>query len=891
MALTPGTRLGPYEVVGVAGSGGMGEVWRARDTRLDRSVAIKTLPAEFATNAQLRLRFEREAKVISQLTHPHICTLYDVGHDRGLDYLVMEYLEGETLAERIQKGPLPVEQVVRYGIEIAGALENAHKAGVTHRDLKPANVMLTKSGVKLLDFGLAKPAAAPVVADLMSQQTEAKQALTEEGTIVGTFQYMAPEQIEAGEIDRRTDIFALGAVLYEMATGRRAFHGKSKASLIASILASEPQPISAVQPTSPAMLDRIIRTCLAKEPDARFQSAHDVAEALRWVLDVRETTAPRTRRGSAIAWSLAALFALAALAAGAILWRDVRARRTALPIRTALLPPAGARFAFVGGGSPPAISADGRKIVFGVAKTGTRPTLWVRSLDALAAQELPGTLGASYPFWSPDGRTVAFFADGALKKMDVSGGAAVTICDGIDGRGGSWSSDGGTIIFADRYSAIKRVPAAGGTPIDVTKTDENTTSHRWPEFLPDSPYFLYLASPIGSQDPRNTIRVGSIDGNVEKTLITAANDPHYVKGHILFVRDRILTVQRFDPKKLELVGDAVPLKEQPIEDTPQLSKTIVSVSRAGTLLYQTGLPARESQPVWRDRSGKELGAVAEPGLFNYMSLSPDAKMVVVSRTSAPQTNLWMYDLARGVKSRLTFGDSLDVAPVWSPDSRKIIYGSIRPGGSFDLMLRDLATGSEQRLLHKKVVGTPSATSWSNDGQRILFNEAGKRTRGDIWWMAIADGVLRPYLSTTFPENSGRFSPDGKWVAYQSSESGAAEVYIAPFPPTGAKWQVSVNRGGQARWRGDGKELYFAVSTGSEFELMAVPVELGVTPQIGAPVALFSFRSPPVTSSVYDVTSDGQRFLVNARVGEDLPPEPVMIVQNFDRELRDAFARE
>lgn len=889
MSISRGARLGPYEVIAPAGSGGMGEVWRARDTRLDRSVAIKVLPREFADNAQLKVRFEREAKVISQLSHPNICTLYDVGQENGVEYLVMEFLEGETLADRLARGPLPLDQVTRYGIEVAEALEKAHKAGVTHRDLKPGNVMITKSGAKLLDFGLAKPNGLENAASVLtSLRTEARQPLTEEGTIVGTFQYMAPEQIEGAAVDARTDIFALGALLYEMATGRRAFSGKSKASLIASILTTEPAPISAVQPATPAMLDRIIRTCLAKEPDERFQSAHDVAEALRWTADVPlpVTTATSARKRDRVAWTSAALLAIVALAGGAAWWREVVARRTAPAIRTAVLPPENGRFEFRNFTAPPAIAPDGRKIVFGVAIAGKRQTLWVRSLDSVNAQQLAGTEGAIFPFWSPDGRSVGFFADNALKRIDAAGGAPVVVCSVVDGRGGSWSSDGRTIIFAGRYTPIYRVAASGGTPVEVTKLAGGSASHRWPQFLPDGRHFLYLDSPTGSDDPRNTICVGdAVDGKLRKPLVKAAFEPHYLNGHIIFTRDGILTAQPFDAGKLEITDDAITLKEPPIDGTPLLSRSIVAVSTAGTLVYQSGVPEQTSALSWIDRSGKVLPTLGEAARYRTVAIAPDGKRVVAADGSKPPANLWLFD-ERGVKTRLTFHEAFDSHATWSPDGRKIAYASIGTG-RLKIYVHDLTTGSEQLLFDAPTPGNPGPSSWSADGQRLMFTTGGQSTRSDIWWMSLADRKPQPYLVTPAVESLGRFSPDGKWIAYQSNASGTVEVYLAPFPATGAKWQVSNGGGVAPRWRGDGKELYYVRGTGSAVDMVAVPVTAGAAPQFGQATTLFSFRR--ISSGGFDVTADGQRFLITTASGEEPPPAPLVVVQNFDNELRRAIA--
>ncbi|HMC23733.1 MAG TPA: protein kinase [Thermoanaerobaculia bacterium] len=873
--MAAGTRLGPYEVVAPIGAGGMGEVWRGRDTRLERSVAIKILPAEFAENTQFKLRFEREAKTISQLNHPHICTLYDVGEN----YLVMELLEGESLAERIAKGPLPLEQVVRYGVQIADALDKAHRAGIIHRDLKPGNIMITKSGAKLLDFGLAKPTSVFEIDGATHHKP-----LTQEGTIVGTFQYMAPEQIEDGQVDARTDIFALGAVLYEMATGKRAFDGKSKASLIASILTAEPQPITAVQPMTPASFDRVIRTCLQKEPDDRWQSAHDVATELRWVSEAPSTTTPRRAR-SLLVWSMAAILGVISIALAVALWRKTESARNEPAVRTLILPPENTTFDFLGAAAPPAVSPDGKRIVFGAVEPGKKRMLYVRPLDSLVAQQLIGTEGATFPFWSPDGRFIGFFVDNALKKLEVIGGAPVTLCSVIDGRGGSWSPDGQTIIFTGRFAPIYRVPSAGGTPSTVTTLEGRDVTHRFPQFLPDSHHFLFLASPNGGEDPANAICVGDVDGKIRKPLIPTADEPHYVNGAIVFARDRILTAQRFDVKKLAVVGEAVPLKEQEVQTTPLFAKSVVSIAPNGTLVYQAGSAPHETQLGWFDRSGKILGKVGDNDRYATLSLSPDSRMLAVSYTRTPQSNIWTFDLVRGVKTRVTFG-KFDVGPLWSPDGRKLIYTSV-DSGKFKIRLKDLATGAEEELFSGDALGSSLVSSWSPDGHTIFYNTGSLGTRADIFWMALADRKQNVYLKSEFVETTPRVSPDGKWVAYQSNESGVNEVYLAPFPPTGAKWQVSTGNSVSPRWRSDGKELFF-VAMGTPAAMMAVPITLGATPEIGQAVKLFQFQVGFSSAAMYDVTRDGQRFLINTRIGDEPPPAPMILLQHFDNELRAAL---
>ena len=889
MNIQPGSQLGPYEIVSPLGAGGMGMVWRARDTRLDRDVAIKILPPDFAANAQFKARFEREAKTISQLNHPHVCTLFDVGHREGTDYLVMELIEGESLADRLTKGPLPIDLVLRHGSEIANALDAAHRRGIVHRDLKPGNVMLTRSGAKLLDFGLAKSGplvtATSVTSRTADSPTEFK-PLTEQGTLLGTFQYMAPEQLEGQEADARTDIFAFGAVLYEMATGHRAFQGKNKTSLIAAIVSSTPPPVSQVVPLTPPALDHVIRKCLAKDPDDRWQSIHDVADQLGWIAEAGsragEPAPVLARRKTRLraAWALHLVTALVAVAATLGV---VRLERPApRVVRSSLLPPEKARFDPISGAI--ALSPDGHRIAFVAQSDEGKRMLWVRPLDALAAQPLAGTEDATFPFWSPDSRFLGFFSSGKLRRIDASGGPVQTLCDAATGRGGAWNADGTILFTPSTTDSIYRVPSAGGVAVQVTELNEEETSHRFPEFLPDGVHFLFLIEAAEkADDPESgfALWVGSLDAKERKRLVATPASARYSRsGHVLFLRDRTLVAQQLDPGALELRGEAVPVAEN-LSRTPRWETTF-SVSGTGLLAFQAGAGLELSQLALLDRDGKQLGIVGKPADYAGPVLSHDgtrvAAAIIDPRTL--QQDLWVMDIERGTSTRLTFDTADEFSPLWSPDDRFIYFSSRRQGKGDVYRRSSSGTGTDELVLADP--DQSLLTSLDADGGlgAVMVQNQAKKTGWDILLLNMEDRQASVFLQTPFNELSPVLSRDGRWIAYFSNESGRAEVYVQRLDGEGGKWQISTDGGSRPRWARDDREIVFVAP---DFRLMIVDVELAPQFRASVPRLLLDPGMRQILGTQYDFSRDGSRLLVN-RPLEQSTVLPVTLVQNWTEAL-------
>jgi Tol biopolymer transport system component len=873
MSLTPGTRLGPYEIVSAIGAGGMGEVYRARDARLERTVAIKVLPSHLSSSPEVRQRFEREAKTISALSHPHVCALYDVGNQDGVEYLVMEYLEGETLAARLAKGPLPLEQLLRYGIEMANALDRAHRQGIVHRDLKPGNVMLTKSGVKLLDFGLAKAMESPSAKSGLTALPTAAHNLTQEGTVLGTFQYMAPEQLEGKEADARTDIFAFGAVLYEMATAKKAFEGKSQASLIASILTSDPAPVSTIQPMTPPALDRVVKTCLAKDPEDRWQSAHDIGSELKWISQGSQAGVPapvaaRRRGRERLAWSLAAISLLVALVALGVLLR--RPAAVARPVRLSLETPAKAPFESF---DHAALSPDGRRVAFVAHLPGGKRSIWIRPLGSLQATSLPGTDDAAQLFWSPNSSSIGFFAEGKLKRIEASGGPPQVLADAPTPSGGSWNRDDVILFSRNPYEPIQRVPATGGPVTTATKLSPQEDGHAWPCFLPDGRHFVFLGD--ASATANHSIRLASLDSSESAVVVRPAVTSlgFAAPDWLLFVRAGTLVAQRLNFKDRRLIGDPVALGER-IAPNDLMHGFEFSVSQTGVLLYRSANP--EAQIAWFDRGGKRLKDVGEAARYGRFELSPDEKRIVYERLDADarHANLWLLDLNRGSTSRLTATTGSDYAPVWSPDGGRILFGSARPGLS-DLFEISAGGGSaERQLFHDDRDKHP--LDWSRDGRFALFASESPTTRGDIWILPLSgEGKATPLVQTRFAEADAQVSPDGRWFAYSSDESGRAEVYVQSFADASKRYQVSTSGGSRPRWRGDGKELLFLAGN----TLQSVSVSAGASFDAGQPKDLFRL---PLWED-YAVARDGQRILAATSVEEN-PVFPPTVVLNWTSEL-------
>jgi eukaryotic-like serine/threonine-protein kinase len=902
MTLAAGKRLGPYEIIGPLGAGGMGEVYRAKDTRLDRTVAIKVLPTHLSADPEAKQRFDREARSISSLAHPNICHLYDVGHQDGTDFLVMEFLEGETLASRIQKGPMPTEQVLKVGTEICEGLEKAHKTGVVHRDLKPANIMLTKSGAKLMDFGLAKSTVAVAVPN--SSMTSplgtpvSNQPLTQAGAIVGTFQYMSPEQVEGKEADARSDIFSLGTVLYEMATAHRAFDGKTMAGVMAGILERDPAPISSVQPSSPLMLDRLVKTCLAKDPDERWQTAHDVKLQLQ---SMRETGSQFSAAASAATMAAAADATSVAAAAQSRRNRE----RTLLIVGTALLTalvagvlgylahplkpetklaatitlpsnlqvePYNVSFAF---------SPDSQKIAFvGIGEDG-RSNIYIRPLDTEIPQPLAGTEGAASPFWSPDGRSIGFFADKKLKRIDVVNASVTVLCDAPAGRGGTWSPDGVILFAPSNQTGLSTVSATGGTPTQVTTLGTEAATDRVPFFLPDGKHALFVRSTLQFTAP-GTVYVLDVPSKKIEKLFDSDSEAQYAEpGYIVFSRDGNLLAQSFNTSTMKASGEPV-VVAQHIAFNAVRRAAQFTVSRSGLLLYALDAGVSLKQLTWFNlEDGSEAGKLGEPNRFLWLRLSPDDHRAVVaiadgkSSSIASDKSIWIYDLTRASTARLTFSSGAYEFPVWSGDGQSVFYVESRPPAP---IMQKSANGNSEakQVFSDGLLHQISATS--PDGQSLAFSTQIPRDfRIDILSLA-PDSKPSTFLAQDSNARSASFSPDGKWLSYISDQTGRYELYVVPYPGPGGKWQVSkdgVIDGGWLKapnklaYLGADSKLYIVdvATKGGAFDITKTRNVFG-----GHPFPAVA----PYLSAQYLITADTKRVLLPKIIKADAPNSLTLI---------------
>ena len=888
MPVAAGTRFGPYEILGPLGVGGMGEVYRARDTRLDRIVAFKVLAPDLAGQPGHRERFRRETRAISSLSHPHICASYDVGEENDIAFLVMEYLEGETLAARLLRGPLPRHEVLQRATEIASALDHAHRLGIVHRDLKPSNVMLTAAGAKLLDFGLAKMQRprfplTPVTATMPAA------AATVEGSIVGTVQYMAPEQLEGKEADARTDVFAFGMVVYEMATGQKVFTGESQASVIAAILRAEAPPLSAFDPLASPSLDHVIGRCLAKDPDDRWQTTRDLMLELREVAHQggdRSRPGP-ARRGSSIqlpreqiAWSLALAATVVAVVAGGLYIKSRQSTGTlangaVAATRSESPGPANTIVGSI------ALSPDGRRLAF-VGRNGLTTRLWLRALDADVSTPLGNTEGADYPFWSPDGQSIGFFADGKLKRIDVAGGPAQPLAEAPNARGGTWGR-GGMIVFSPASQTLFRVSSVGGHAEEVTTLDSSRgeISHRWPVFLPDGQRFLYFAQ--ASVEDNQGILAGSLDKTLRKFIVRTQDSGTYTDpGFLLFLRETQLVAQQFRVNDLTLEGNPVELAA-PVA-VNGLERTQFDIS-SGTLIYRRGTFLGVNELVWLNRRGIRVGEIGSGGDFRAVRISPDGRHVAFAiedrRVGTP--DVWIHDVARNQATRFTFDLGTDRDPVWSPDASRLAVRSNRKEG-VNIYARALnGIGGEQLLS----ADDANIHDWSRDGRALVYSRADPhgKTEKDIWVLPL-NGARGPYPLVEAPLNQDypRFSRSGRLLSYQTDDAGRIKVFVMAYPSTGDKWDVTPDGGAQPIWRADGKELFYVAPDNT---IMAVDVREGAhtvefgTPQplFRAPIIVLPARQPNWT---WDVSPDGQRFLLILAKADDAP---VTLVTNWQAALK------
>jgi len=873
MPLDSGCKLGPYEIESPIGAGGMGEVYRARDTRLDRSVAVKVLPASLSSDPQFRERFDREARAISQLAHPNICTLYDVGEHEGTPFLVMELLAGETLEARLASGPLPTEPALAIAVNVLTALDAAHRAGIVHRDLKPGNIFLVRGAnpsaqpiAKLLDFGLAKSRVAAVAAGgLSTAPTTPPASMTTAGAILGTLQYMAPEQIDGVEADSRTDLFAFGCVLFELLTGRKAFEGKTRAGLLGAILKDVPPPVSQFATGIPPGLDRLVQTCLAKEPDDRWQTARDVLRELKWLSDQPSAGlgTPASRSPVAPGWPLAAIVAAAVSAAAvaiAATWALLRPAPVHRPIVRFLAQPPGSVPLYVDGvATDMALAPDGSAIAF---TAGVEAQLNVRPLAQPEPTPLDGIAGVRGPFFSPDGKWIAYFQVGDLKKVAVTGGAPVTICAGCaaGNRGGNWGDDD-TIVFAAAGGSegLRRVRAFGGDPVVITQIDstKGETAHMWPELLPGGQAILFTVI-AGGLDNATVVAQDLRSG--ARSVVARGSQPHVIdRNRVAYAMAGSLFAIGFDSEKLSAIGGPVRVAERVV--MKPVGSADFSVARDGTLALVLGEgPTGAARIAWVDRQGQEEPIPAPPRAYIYPRLSPDGSQVALD-TRDQQYDIWIWHFAKQILTRLTTDPTIDQMPVWSPDGKRIAFGSSRAGVQNVFWQAVDGTGTVERLTETTRIQWPWA--FARDGKSLIVRDTTPSTGADLALLSL-DGQrsIKPLIHSTFNEANADLSPDGRWLAYESTESGRSNIHVRPFPDVDSGyWQVSSEGGGRPVWSRDGRELFFI---DMKVRLMSVPIRPGTTFQFGNPSVVLELGNRSAVAApgrYYDVSPDGTRFLV------------------------------
>jgi Tol biopolymer transport system component len=868
MSLASGTRIGPYEITGTLGAGGMGEVYRARDTRLGRDVAMKVLPAGFASDPDRLQRFEQEARAAAALNHPNILAVYDIGHHDGAPFIVSELLDGENLRDHLRGGAVPVRKAVEYGVQVAQGLAAAHDKGIVHRDLKPENIFVTHDGrVKILDFSLAKLTQAEAAgAGLSALPTTPPR--TQDGVILGTVGYMSPEQVRGDRADHRADIFAFGAVLYEMLGGRQAFHRETGIETMAAILREDPPELPIAQRQIPPALDRLVRKCLEKTPAARLQSASDLAFALEGLsshsdrTEVRGALAVDVRRWSRarLVWAVMTAVLVATMGwLGAAMYLRTPPANPDVVRATIDLPSGGYVFSvdhFL------AISPDGRRVAFAAQGPDGRRQLWLRPFNGVAAQPLAGTEGATDPFWSPDSRFIAFFAGGKLKKMDAAGGPVSVLCDAANAAGGTWNRDD-VIVFSD-FSTLYRVAASGGTPVLIAGPGpgDPDSLYQFPFFLPDGDHFVHRGRGLQTY-------VRSLSTNEVKPLGGGGN-AQYAQEHLVFWRDGALVAQALDTSRLDLTGEVVRIAE---DVRGAATGAAFSISDTGVLVYQQAGSGAESQLTWFDRAGRPIGELGEPGDYGDLELSPDgARLAVSVLDPARRTrDVWLFDVRRGLRNAFTFDPANEVAVMWSPDGNRVVFDSNR-GGNFDLYEKP-SNGAAEETLFFSGEGAERAFSWSPDGRYILF-----QTATDLFALPLTgERKPVPLVTTSFTTSRARFSPDGRWLAYTSYETGRDEVWVAPFPGPGGKWLVSTGGGSWSRWRRDGKEIFYVDPAN---RLMAAEVNgEGAAFEVQNVRPLFETRARTGPRYMYDVSADGQRFLINSLPEQPATP-PLTLVINW-----------